>query len=72
MVVAKWEFRALANMLLATHGADAEQVAKARMERASAEGDRGEAVVWSEVLDRLPELMSQKRIPDGHGGPGPG
>lgn len=59
MVVAKWEFNALANMLVATHGLDAEAEATERMENARAAGDNGEAMVWSEVLDRLPELLKE-------------
>jgi hypothetical protein len=59
MVVAKWEFQALANMLVATHGLEAESEARNRLKLAESNGNSGESVVWSEVLDRLPELIEK-------------
>lgn len=57
MVVANWEFNALANMLVATHGLDAIAEATERMDNAKSRGASGEAVVWSAALDRLPALL---------------
>ena len=53
MTVASWEFRALAVMLIATHGDAAEEEAATRLKAAEDEGDRGQMVVWTEVGRKL-------------------
>ncbi len=52
--VARWEFRALAIMLVATHGDLAQQYAEQQLADAERNGHAGERVTWREVLAQLP------------------
>lgn len=47
--VAAWEFYALAVMLVASHGDEAEAEAARRFDEARAADDRGQMVVWTAV-----------------------
>lgn len=58
MTVAKWEFRSLAIMMVASYGIEAEAEVVERLERAIAEKDSGQSVVWQEVLSLIPEIVA--------------
>ncbi|WP_034160936.1 hypothetical protein [Sphingomonas sp. ERG5] len=60
MTVASWEFNALAIMLIETHGTDAETEAARRLEAATERDDRGQMVVWREVVKRLPDMKAKQ------------
>jgi len=62
MTVAKWEFWTLANTLVATHGLEAEAEAVERLQRAIANRDSGQSVVWQEVLDRIPGILKEQGL----------
>ena len=59
MTVPSWEFRALAVMLIGTHGDDAEAEAAQRLRAAEEAGDSGQKVVWYEVTRRLPDIKAE-------------
>ena len=59
MTVAKWELWSLANMLISTHGDEAEFVAADRLETALAKDDSGEILVWREVVKKIPEIRAE-------------
>jgi hypothetical protein len=65
MPVAAWEFYALAVMLVASHGDEAEAEAARRFEAAEAANDRGQMVVWTEVTGRLDTVRSDRRARQG-------
>lgn len=60
MPVASWEFKALAIMLIATHGDDAEAHAASRLADAEANNDRGEMVVWTDVIGKLAGIRAER------------
>lgn len=55
-VVARWELRSVATMLIATHGADAEATAELNLNRAIADGHEGNEIVWRGVITQLREI----------------
>jgi hypothetical protein len=59
-MVAKWEFYTLANMLLSTHGDEAEAEAARGLHRAEELNDRGQIVVWIEVGKLLPGMREER------------
>jgi hypothetical protein len=59
VIVASWEFHALAVMHLAKYGDEAEAEAARRLHRAEELQDRGEMVVWREVGARLPKIGAE-------------
>lgn len=55
-VVAKWELRSVATMLIATHGEDAERTAQENLDCAIAEGHEGNEIVWTGIVTQLREI----------------
>jgi hypothetical protein len=60
MPVAPWEFYAVATMLVTTHGDEAEMHAAEKLEEAEARNDRGEMVVWGEVIKKLAGIRAEQ------------
>jgi hypothetical protein len=60
MTVAPWEFWSLANLLISTHGDEAEMEAARRLAAAENEGDSGQKVVWYEVTRKLVEIRAER------------
>lgn len=60
MPVASWEFKAVAIMLIATHGDDAESHAAAKLAAAKENDDRGEMVVWNDVIEKLAGIRAER------------
>ena len=60
MTVAKWEFWTLANMMVSTHGLEAEAAAVERLQDAMERNHSGDILVWREVLKRLPEIIAER------------
>lgn len=60
MTVASWEFWSLANMLVTTHGDDAEEEAARRLCEAEAQNDSGQKVVWTEVGRKIAEIRAER------------
>lgn len=52
-VIAKWELWTVANMLISTHGDEAEAHAQAKLADAEEMGDEGGLIVWSGVITQL-------------------
>ncbi len=61
MTVASWEFWSLANMLITTHGDDAENEAARQLHVAEEQNDQGQKVVWTEVIKKLGQLRSERQ-----------
>lgn len=59
-VVARWELRSVATMLIATHGENAERTAQENLERAIAEGHEGNEIVWTGIITQLGEIREAK------------
>lgn len=61
-MVASWEFWSVANMLISTHGADAESVAQSRLKEAQSTGSSGDVVTWKAIIKKIDEIrLSQSR-----------
>ena len=60
MTVAKWEFWSLANMMVSTHGVEAEAAVVERLHDALERGHSGDILVWREVIKRLPEILAER------------
>lgn len=58
-VVAKWELRSVATMLIATHGEDAERAAQENLANAIAEEHEGNEIVWTGILAQLREIRDE-------------
>ncbi|MDB5715211.1 MAG: hypothetical protein JWO15_2608 [Sphingomonadales bacterium] len=59
MVVAKWEFRSLANMMISTHGDRVKAAVAIRLAEAEVSGHAGDIIVWNEVAKILPDIIAQ-------------
>lgn len=59
MTVKPWEIWSLCQMLITTHGAQAENHAHAKMAEAETAGNSGERLVWKMVIDKLPSCRSE-------------
>lgn len=55
-VVAKWELRSVAIMLIATHGGNAERTAQAKLAAAIADEHEGNQIVWTGIITQLREI----------------
>lgn len=55
-VVAKWELRSVATMLIATHGKNAERTAQENLAKAIAEEHEGNEIVWTGIITQLQEI----------------
>ena len=60
MTVAAWEFWSVANMLISSHGDDAEAVASDNLARSLEAGDSGEIIVWKEVGAKIGEIRRDR------------
>lgn len=60
MSVAPWEYWAVANMLISTHGEAAEEKAQLKITDALENNDRAEVVVWTAILSKIDEIRSGK------------
>lgn len=59
MTVRAWEIWTLCQMLITTHGENAEAHAREKMDEAASQNKSGERLVWQMVIDRLPELRTK-------------
>lgn len=59
MTVRAWEVWTLCQMLISTHGENAEAHAQEKMEEADSQNRSGERLVWQMVIDRLIELRNE-------------
>ena len=59
MTVRPWEIWSLCQMLITSHGEQAEAHARSKMDEANTEGKSGERIVWQMVLRRLPDCRSE-------------
>lgn len=57
-IVSRWELRSVATMLIATHGAEAEDVAQKNLRRAVADHLEGQQIVWNGIITQLRELRN--------------
>lgn len=60
MTVKPWEIWTLCQMLITTHGDEAETHARAKMNEADSDNKSGERLVWKMVIDRMPECRANK------------
>ena len=51
--IATWELWAAANMLISTHGTEAEQHAQDQLAEAIAQQDEGGEIVWRGIITQL-------------------
>lgn len=58
MDVQPWEYWSVAQMLIATHGADAETVVSRNLDDADAEGRDADVLVWGEIRKKLASIRS--------------
>ena len=58
-VIAKWELWTVANMLISTHGDDAEAHAVAKLAEAEAAKDEGGEIVWRGVITQLERIRCE-------------
>jgi hypothetical protein len=58
-VIAKWELWSVAQMLVATHGDDAENHAQAKLAEAKDLSDEADQIVWSGVIAQLKRLREE-------------
>ena len=60
MSVAPWEYWTVANMLISTHGDDAEEKAQFRITEARENNDEAGAIVWTAILTKIDTIRSGK------------
>lgn len=60
--IATWELWSVANMLISTHGDDAEPHAQQKLSQALAENDEGGEIVWIGVLTQLRKIRQDRAI----------
>lgn len=58
MIVHPWEYWSVAQMLIATHGVDAETVVSKHLDDAEANGCANDAIVWGEIRKKLASIRS--------------
>lgn len=58
-VIATWELWSVAQMLVATHGDEAESLAQAKLAEAKGQGDEADEIVWSGVITQLKRLREK-------------
>ena len=59
-VIATWELWTVAQMLVATHGDDAETHAQTKLADAKEQGDEAGEIVWSGVITQLGRMREPK------------
>jgi len=57
-VIAKWELRSVATMLIATCGENAEDTAYGNLAKAIAEEHEGNEIVWAGIITQLREIRA--------------
>ncbi|WP_242128495.1 hypothetical protein [Sphingobium sp. Sx8-8] len=60
-VIAKWELRSVATMLIATHSENAERTAQENLANAIAEEHEGNQIVWTGIITQLREIREADR-----------
>ncbi len=59
MAVAPWEYWAVANMLISTHGHAAEEKAELKITEARENHDQAALIVWTAILTKIGEIRSK-------------
>jgi hypothetical protein len=54
--IATWELWSVANMLISTHGDDAETHAQGKLTEALDQGDEGGQIVWTGIITQLSRI----------------
>lgn len=57
--IGTWELWTVAQMLVATHGDEAESHAQAKLAEAKGQGDEAEEIVWSGVISQLARIREK-------------
>jgi hypothetical protein len=58
MTIAAWEYWAVANMLITTHGDAAEEKAQFRIAEARESANPAETLVWTAILDKIAQIRA--------------
>ena len=61
LMIAQWEIRAAANMLVSARGDVAEEHADEQIARAIAGGKAGEEVVWRAIASEIRDIRDENR-----------
>jgi hypothetical protein len=59
MSVAPWEYWPVANMLISTHGDDAEEKAQLKVTEALENNNQSAVTVWTAILAKIDEIRAQ-------------
>lgn len=58
MTVAPWEYWSVAQMLISTHGPDAETIVAIKLDEAEAGDHSGDMIVWREIAHKIAKIRA--------------